>query len=126
MPDAVPEAEPEAEPEPGTPECTVVESVLAFLGRAWAGAVVEALLHGNERFGDIAKAIPEATDGVLSARLKDLCARGLALRDVTPGPPVSVRYTLTAAGRDLGPVLDALTAYGAAHPEVLIPKRPRG
>ena len=48
MPDAVPEAE----PEPGTPECTVVESVLAFLGRAWAGAVVEALLHGNERFGD--------------------------------------------------------------------------
>ncbi len=122
MPDAVPEAEPEA----GTPECTVVESVLAFLGRAWAGAVVEALLHGNERFGDIAKAIPEATDGVLSARLKDLCARGLALRDVTPGPPVSVRYTLTAAGRDLGPVLDALTAYGATHPEVLIPKRPRG
>ena len=109
MPDAVPEAE----PEPGTPECTVVESVLAFLGRAWAGAVVEALLHGNERFGDIAKAIPEAT-------------RGLALRDVTPGPPVSVRYTLTAAGRDLGPVLDALTAYGATHPEVLIPKRPRG
>jgi len=121
----VPDPAPDARPDPGAPECTVIESVLAFLGRAWAGAVVEALLHGNERFADIARAIPEATDGVLSARLKDLCARGLAHREVTPGPPVSVRYTLTEAGRDLAPVLAALTAYGSNHPGVLLAKRAR-
>lgn len=120
----MPHPAPDARPDPGAPECTVIESVLAFLGRAWAGAVVEALLHGNERFADIARAIPEATDGVLSARLKDLCARGLATREVTPGPPVSVRYALTDAGRDLAPVLAALTAYGTTHPHVLLARRP--
>lgn len=92
---------------------------MGILGRAWAGAVVEAMLNGKERFSDIARAVPGVTDGVLSARLKELCSRGLAERRVEPGPPVSVSYHLTDAGRDVAPVLDAVRAYGAAHPEVI-------
>lgn len=100
-------------------ECTVIEDVMGILGRAWAGAVVQAMLGGAERFNDIARAVPGVTDGVLSARLRELCARGLAERAVTPGPPVSVAYRLTQAGRDVAPVLDAVRAYGRAHPEIL-------
>ena len=100
-------------------DCGVLDGVLAFLGRAWAGATIRAMLDGHERFSEIARAVPAATDGVLSARLKDLCARGLAIRAVTPGPPVTVTYRLTPAGRDLGPVLDALVAYGETHPGAL-------
>jgi DNA-binding HxlR family transcriptional regulator len=40
---------------------------------------------------------------------------------VEPGPPVVVTYRLTDAGRDVAPVLVAVRAYGAAHPEVLEP-----
>ncbi len=100
-------------------ECSVIEDVMGILGRAWAGAVVQAILDGNERFNDIARAIPGVTDGMLSARLRELCARGLVERLVEPGPPVAVTYRLTAAGRDVQPVLDAVRAYGQAHPEVI-------
>jgi DNA-binding HxlR family transcriptional regulator len=100
-------------------ECSVIEDVMGILGRAWAGAVVQAILEGNDRFNDIARAIPGVTDGMLSARLRELCARGLLERAVEPGPPVSVTYRLTAAGRDVAPVLEAVRAYGQAHPEIL-------
>lgn len=100
-------------------QCSLVESVMSVLGRAWAGAVVEAMLAGNERFSDIARAVPGVTDGVLSARLKELCARGLADRQVSPGPPVTVHYRLTPAGTDLAPVLAAVQHYGREHPDVL-------
>jgi DNA-binding HxlR family transcriptional regulator len=108
-----------ARAEPG--ECSVIEGVMGILGRAWAGAVIQAIREGNERFNDIARAIPNVTDGMLSARLRELCARGLVERVVEPGPPVVVTYRLTDAGRDVAPVLDAVRAYGAAHPEVLEP-----
>lgn len=100
-------------------ECSVIEEVMGVLGRAWAGAVVQAMLDGNERFSDIARAVPAMTDGMLSARLRELCARGLAERVVEPGPPVAVSYHLTPAGRDVAPVLDAVRAFGRAHPDVL-------
>lgn len=99
-------------------ECSVIEDVMGILGRAWAGAVIEAMLTGNERFSDIARAVPGVTDGVLSTRLKELCARGLAQRLVDPGPPTTVTYRLTPAGRDVAPVLAAVRAFGHAHPEV--------
>jgi len=100
-------------------ECSVIEGVMGILGRAWAGAVIQALLHGNERFNDIGRAIPGVTDGMLSARLRELCAKGLVERVVAPGPPVSVTYRLTDAGRDVGPVLDAVRAFGDRHREVI-------
>jgi DNA-binding HxlR family transcriptional regulator len=100
-------------------ECSMIEDVMGILGRAWAGAVIQALLDGNERFNDIARAIPGVTDGMLSSRLRELCARGLVERSVEPGPPVSVTYVLTAAGRDVAPVLDAVRAYGRGHPEIV-------
>jgi DNA-binding HxlR family transcriptional regulator len=102
-----------------TGECSVIEDVMSILGRAWAGAVVQAILDGSERFNDIARAIPGVTDGMLSARLRELCARGLVERAVDPGPPVSVTYRLTDAGRDVAPVLEAVRAFGRTHPEVI-------
>lgn len=104
--------------DPTATQCTLVEDVMGFLGRAWAGAVIEAMLEGKERFSEISRSV-RATDGVLSARLKELCARGLAERVVEPGPPVSVTYRLTEAGRDVAPILDAVRAYGQSHPEVM-------
>jgi DNA-binding HxlR family transcriptional regulator len=104
-----------------TGECTVIEDVMGILGRAWAGAVVQAILDGNERFSDIGRAIPGVTDAMLSARLRELCARGLVERTVAPGPPVGVSYRLTPAGRDVAPVLDAVRAYGRAHPDIVGP-----
>ncbi len=105
-----------------TPEPTVcpqIESAMAVLGRAWAGAVLQAMLSGAERFSEIGRAIPGITDAALTNRLKELCERGLAERAVEPGPPVVVRYTLTPAGRDVEPVLDALQVFADRHGDLL-------
>ena len=59
-----------------------------------------------------------------SSRLKELCARGLAERVVDPGPPTSVTYRLTDAGRDVAPILDALRVFHRAHPEVVATPSP--
>ena len=49
----------------------------------------------------------------LSARLKELEMRGLIDRDVEAGPPVRVRYTLTASGRAFGQVAEAIQRWGS-------------
>ncbi len=92
---------------------------MGVLGRAWAGAVLQAMMGGAERFSDIRRAAPGITDAALNTRLKEFCERGLAERTVEPGPPVSVRYTLTRAGRDTAPVLDAVRAYAERHRDLL-------
>ncbi|MEI2778429.1 MAG: helix-turn-helix domain-containing protein [Tetrasphaera sp.] len=109
----------------GQAECHLIENVMAVLGRAWAGAVLQAMLDGAERFTDIARGAPGVTDAVLSARLKELCARGLVTRHVHPGPPVAVTYQLTPAGRDVEPVLTAIRTFGLAHPVIAGPRRER-
>ena len=37
---------------PQGPQCSVIEDVMGVLGRAWAGAVLQAALRGAERFSE--------------------------------------------------------------------------
>ncbi len=99
--------------------CTAIEDALGVLGRAWAGAVLSAMLGGAERFSEIKRAAPGVSDAVLTARLRELCARGFAVRHVDAGPPVGVRYALTDLGRDTRPVLEALERFGREHADEL-------
>lgn len=94
---------------------------MRLLGRRWAGGVVRAMLGGATRFAEVRAALPGITDAVLSTRLRELCAAGIAVREVSDDRPVQVRYRLTPAGEDLRPVLEAVERYGAAHRDLLEP-----
>jgi hypothetical protein len=50
---------------------------------------------------------------VLSTRLRELEAGGLITRGRVPAPTPATLYELTADGRDLRPVIDALARWGA-------------
>jgi DNA-binding HxlR family transcriptional regulator len=63
---------------------------------------------GPLRFSEIAQAIPELSDRLLSERMKELEGRGIVERTVIPGPPLRVRYELSTMGRDLEPALAEL------------------
>ncbi len=52
---------------------------------------------------------------MLSERLAGLTQAGIVSRSVDPGPPVSVTYALTSAGRALLPALDELRAWAGVH-----------
>ena len=64
--------------------------------------------EGGLRFSEIAQAVPELSDRLLSERMKELETRGVVERNVLAGPPVHVEYRLTEMGRALQPALSEL------------------
>ncbi|MDX6644219.1 MAG: hypothetical protein QOD76_2181 [Solirubrobacteraceae bacterium] len=92
--------------------CPLYHEAVELIGKRWTGAIVSVLMHGPLRFSEIAHAVPELSDRLLSERIKELEARGLVARTVLPGPPVRVEYALTDMGRELEPALLALKSWG--------------
>jgi DNA-binding HxlR family transcriptional regulator len=87
---------------------------LELVGERWALLIVRDLLLGPRRFTDLARSLAEITPTRLTDRLRHLEAAGIIARE----PPTAGRevwYRLTEAGRDLGPVVDALTLWGIEH-----------
>jgi DNA-binding HxlR family transcriptional regulator/putative sterol carrier protein len=86
------------------------------IGERWALLVVRELIFGPKRFRDLRDGLPKASQNVLSQRLRDLEANGVVTR-VELGPPASTHaYALTERGRQLEPVLVALSRWGAHVP----------
>jgi DNA-binding HxlR family transcriptional regulator len=94
------------------PCCPYYHQAIELIGRRWTGAIVGVLLNRTTlRFGEIAQAVPELSDRLLSERMKELEARGLVLRTVRPGRPVRVEYGLTEMGRELAPAVRELERW---------------
>ena len=88
-----------------------IAGALEVVGDRWALLVVREVSMGNHRFTDIARGTGAPRDR-LTARLNDLVAVGvLERRQYSSAPPRS-GYHLTASGRDLLPVLQALLQWG--------------
>jgi DNA-binding HxlR family transcriptional regulator len=87
----------------------------SFLGKRWNAAVLASLGDGPAGFRDISRAIDGISDSVLSSRLAELCEAGLILRTVDDGPPVSVSYSLTAAGSAFMPVLQVISQWASSY-----------
>ncbi len=68
-------------------------------------------MDGPLRFSEIAQAIPELSDRLLSERMKELEARGIVERTVSAGPPLRVQYGLSQMGRELEPALSELQRW---------------
>lgn len=88
------------------------------LGKRWNGMILGSLMDAPGGFSEIRRGLGGISDSVLSDRLSELAAAGLVLREVDPGPPVAVRYRLSASGEALGPVLRDLIAWAREHLDV--------
>jgi DNA-binding HxlR family transcriptional regulator len=92
--------------------CPYYHEAIELIGRRWTGAIVSVLIHRTAlRFGEIAAAVPELSDRLLSERMKELEARGVVCRTVCPGRPVRVEYALTEMGRELAPAVRELERW---------------
>ena len=94
--------------------CSYTEEVFGILGKRWSGVLLDLLLQRPARFSELAAALPQLSKRVLTDRLAELQEAGLVLREVDPGPPVSVTYRLTAGGEGLRPAMDALRVWAGA------------
>jgi DNA-binding HxlR family transcriptional regulator len=92
--------------------CPIAHS-LGLVGERWTLLVVRELMHGPKRYTDLAEHLPGIGTNILADRLKELEAAGLVLKHKLPPPAASTVYELTAAGRNLRPVLHELARFGA-------------
>jgi DNA-binding HxlR family transcriptional regulator len=91
--------------------CPDFHAAIELVGKRWSGAIVSALTEGPMRFGELAKAVPGLSDRLLSQRLRELEDAGVVEREVEPGTPVKVSYSLTEKGADLRPAISELRAW---------------
>lgn len=91
--------------------CSIARA-LDVVGERWSLLIIrDALFAGVTRFGDFQHNLGIATN-VLASRLDAFVAAGIMERRRYTERPEQYEYVLTAKGRDLGPALIALTAWG--------------
>ncbi len=89
---------------------------LELIGERWALLIVRELMLGPRRFGDLRASLPGLSANVLTQRLEQLEAAGVAVRRRLP-PPASVQvYDLTDWGREAEPVISELGRWAARSP----------
>jgi DNA-binding HxlR family transcriptional regulator len=87
--------------------CPYFHRAVELVGKRWTGAILYVLLHADRplRFSEIAHAVPDLSDRLLSERMKELERCGIVKRRVTGTSPIKVEYNLTDRGRELEPAL---------------------
>ena len=90
--------------------CPVALGAEIFAER-WTPLIVRELLAGARRFSEIQRGVPRMSRNLLAQRLVSLQQAGIIERH-TDGEGRVPRYQLTAAGRELGAVVDALGTWG--------------
>ena len=91
--------------------CPFYHEAVELVGKRWTGAILRVLMDGPLRFSEIAQAVPELSDRLLSERMKELEGRGMVERTVHPGPPLRVEYSLSRMGHELEPALSELQRW---------------
>jgi DNA-binding HxlR family transcriptional regulator len=96
------------------PNCRAFQRAIEVLAHPWNGLILGLLQDGPLRFGELEEKARGLGPKTLSARLRDLESGGIIARRVEAGPPVRVRYSLTAKGRAFGRVVEAIHRWGSA------------
>jgi DNA-binding HxlR family transcriptional regulator len=88
---------------------------LALVGDRWSLAVVAQLVHGPQRFNELADALAPIARTVLSDRLRKLEVGGIIVKRQYSENPPRARYRLTLAGAELARVCGVLADWSARH-----------
>jgi DNA-binding HxlR family transcriptional regulator len=93
-------------------QCRAFQTAIDILASRWNALILNVLQDGPLRFNQLSERAQGPGDKVLSARLKELEARGLLVRRVDVGPPIRVSYELTRSGREFGDLAQAIERWG--------------
>jgi DNA-binding HxlR family transcriptional regulator len=78
----------------------------------WTVVLLRELLAGSTRFNELRRGVARMSPALLAKRLRDLEAAGIITRTPLAGEAEIHEYKLTAAGRDLLPVVEAVGIWG--------------
>ena len=95
----------------GRGRCPAEATLLVISGR-WKIPILWQLSHGTMRFSQLRREMGRITPKMLAQQLRELEADGVVRRHVHAQVPPRVDYTLTARGRTLGPIVEAMCKWG--------------
>ncbi len=99
---------------PRRSDCPVA-CALDIVGDRWTLLILRDLLAGKKRYGEFLASAEGIPTNILAERLKRLEREELIQRVPYSERPPRMEYCLTAKGRDLGRVVDALATWGTTH-----------
>ena len=99
---------------PTEPRVCSIARTLEVVGEKWALLAVREVFLGNRRFDEMVRRTGAPRD-TLTARLRTLVDSGVLQRRQYSDHPPRFEYHLTAAGRDLYPVILTLLRWGDEH-----------
>jgi len=82
-----------------------VAKAMELLDERWTMLIVRELISGSTQFNELHRGVPRISPSLLSKRLAQLVRAGIVEKDETS-------YRLTAAGRELRPVVEAIGTWG--------------
>jgi DNA-binding HxlR family transcriptional regulator len=99
--------------EAGAESRTGLEAALDRVGDRWSLLVVDALLDGPRRFGELREALPGIAANILTDRLRRLERERIVAAVPYSTRPPRMEYALTGDGRDLASALRLLSDWGS-------------
>lgn len=98
-------------------ECPVKKTIRLFQGKWNIRIIFELTKQEPLRFGELKKAIPDISNTMLTATLKNLEREGLIERRQFNEIPPHVEYALTESTKALKKVFDAMEEWGKTYLE---------
>jgi DNA-binding HxlR family transcriptional regulator len=96
----------------GGSRCAPLGEALGIVGDRWTLPIALALADGPQRPMQLREQLAGISAGVLDRHLQQMTALGLLLRRRFKEMPPRVEVVLTAAGRELLPIANALARWG--------------
>jgi DNA-binding HxlR family transcriptional regulator len=91
--------------------CPVFRTAQIIEGK-WTTQIVRDLLPGKKRYSALLNGLPGISPKVLAQRLRFLEAQGLLVKTIYAEVPPHTDYELTALGRQLTGVIQAMAEFG--------------
>jgi DNA-binding HxlR family transcriptional regulator len=98
--------------QPGYKQFCPLAMAAEVLCTRWTMVLMRELIAGSTRFNDLRRGVPKMSPTLLSQRLKELEQSGIVERRRLQSEKGVFEYRLTEAGRDIGPVVEAMGFWG--------------
>ncbi len=89
-----------------------IAKTLDVIGDKWTIALIHHIFQGQNRFGELQRAMVGISPKTLTVRLRRLEQDGIITRKMFPEVPLHIEYYLTEKGRSLRKVIQAMDEWG--------------
>jgi DNA-binding HxlR family transcriptional regulator len=92
-----------------------IASTMEIIGNKWTALIIRDLFSGTKRFCELEKSVGGVNPRTLSKRLMILEENGIICKQSFNEVPPRSQYSLTKKGRDLLPVIQKMSDWGAKY-----------